>query len=340
MATFLKRKRKPVAAEPTAPEPATQTNGHAPGKQRDPRPLTEIFAPLGRGFIWLIPILIVVLAVSKLTESSASSQVAGLKAQIAAVQRTSGSWPSSIAKAFAVQFSRTYLTWGSFTSTDQQTTAIAPYLTSALQSTDTTPETLPTTPGTSQTFLDGTIASGVAVDNDHALVTVLARVLRNVAGKSGAAATSQVATVYLAVPVGRDGNGNVAVYANPSVVAPLPVGAPNDEDVQSIEDPGSNAIGTLVDGFLGAYLGAQTSTQLSFFLTPGASVAPLNATYAVQGQPSLQQLGNGTGQTRTILAAVNAQDTATGAVYAWRYRLGVSESGGKWLITSIAGTPQ
>ncbi len=333
---LLIRKRKSAAPDASTPTEHEAGAVDTPASDR----LRHLGPLLGRIALWALIIFLPIRGALAIIGPSSSAQIATLRAQVAQVQRTAGAWPSESAKSFAMQFARAYETWGSYTSSDQQSAIIAPYLAQSLQGAATTPETLPSTPGTAQTYLDGTVAYSSPLDSTHALVTVLARVLRNTAAQPSQAARSQVVSTYLAIPVGRDAAGNLAVYGPPAVVSPVPVGNPSDENVQTLSDPGSSAITTLVSGFLGAYLGGQSSTQLSFYASPGAAISPLNGSYTVQGSPTVQQVGNPSDTSRLVLVSVAAQDSATGAVYTLRYRLGVTLAGGKWLISSISGEPQ
>jgi hypothetical protein len=143
-------------------------------------------------------------------------------------------------------------------------------------------------------------------------------------------------TVYLAVPIVREGAGGVAVSGAPAVVAgPAGVG----EDIPSprpIAGPDAPAIGELVRRFLPAYFSASSPTDLSYLLTPGAVVVPPGNGLRLLGVSSVKQVGDGEGGRRTVLATVRVRDPLSGASFGLGYRLDVTQHG-RWYVDRVEG---
>lgn len=143
-------------------------------------------------------------------------------------------------------------------------------------------------------------------------------------------------TVYLAVPIVREGAAEVAVAGAPAVVAgPAGVG----EDVASprpIAGPGASAIGELVRRFLPAYFSAANPADLSYLLAAGAVVVPPGNGLQLLGVAAVQQLGDGEGPRRMVLATVRVRDPLSGASLGLAYRLELVRHG-RWYVDRVAG---
>jgi hypothetical protein len=143
-------------------------------------------------------------------------------------------------------------------------------------------------------------------------------------------------TVYLAVPIVREGADGVAVAGAPAVVAgPAGVG----EDVASprpIAGPDATAIGELVRRFLPAYFSASGPADLSYLLAPGAVVVPPGNGLRLLGVSAVKQVGDGEGRQRSVLATVRVRDPLSGASFALAYRLEVARHG-RWYVDRVAG---
>lgn len=144
-------------------------------------------------------------------------------------------------------------------------------------------------------------------------------------------------TVYLAVPISRSGAGEVAVGGAPWVVAaPSTVGVAAERP-RPIAGPDAAAIRSLVEKFIPAYLSARSPRDLSYLLSPGASVVPLAGSFELLGAPgAVSQLGDGEGARRAVVVACRLRDPSSGAVYRLGYRLSVIKRN-RWYVESVEG---
>jgi hypothetical protein len=212
--------------------------------------------------------------------------------------------------AFAVRFARAYL---SGASSQELAPLVAPG--------GRVPQTAPPTPGVE--VQQAEVAGSEPVDHGQAIVTV-------------ACELADARTVYLAVPIVREGAGGVAAAGAPAVVAgPAGVG----EDVASprpIAGPDATAIGELVRRFLPAYFSASEPADLSYLLAPGAVVVPPGNGLRLAGVSAVKQIGEGEGARRTVLATVRIRDPLSGASFALAYRLEVARHG-RWYVERVEG---
>lgn len=143
-------------------------------------------------------------------------------------------------------------------------------------------------------------------------------------------------TVYLAVPIAREGADEVSAAGAPAVVAgPAGVG----EDVASprpIAGPDASAIGELVRRFVPAYFSAASPADLSYLLAPGAVVVPPGNGLQLLAVTAVQQVGVSEGPRRTVLAIVRVRDPLSGASFGFAYRLEVIRHG-RWYVDRIQG---
>jgi hypothetical protein len=167
------------------------------------------------------------------------------------------------------------------------------------------------------------VAGSEAIGGGQVLVTV-------------ACELADARTVYLAVPIVREGAGEVAAAGAPAVVAgPAGVG----EDVASprpIAGPDAAAIGELVRRFLPAYFSASSPADLSYLLAAGAVVVPPGNGLQLLGVTAVQQLGDREGPRRTVLATVRVRDPLSGATLGFAYRLEVVRHG-RWYVDRVEG---
>ena len=142
-------------------------------------------------------------------------------------------------------------------------------------------------------------------------------------------------TVYLAVPIVREGVGEVAAAGAPAVVAgPAGVG----EDIPSprpIAGPDAAAIGELVRRFLPAYFSASSPADLSYLLAPGAVVVPPGNGFSSR-RIGRQADRDGEGRRRTVLATVRVRDPLSGASFGLGYRLDLCRNG-RWYVGGVEG---
>jgi hypothetical protein len=167
------------------------------------------------------------------------------------------------------------------------------------------------------------VAGSQAIGGGQVLVTV-------------ACELADARTVYLAVPIAREGAGEVAAAGAPAVVAgPAGVG----EDVASprpIAGPDASAIGELVRRFLPAYFSAASPADLSYLLAPGAVVVPPGNGLQLLAVTAVQEVGDGEGRRRTVLATVRVRDPLRGASFGFAYRLEVIRHS-RWYVDHVQG---
>jgi Conjugative transposon protein TcpC len=144
-------------------------------------------------------------------------------------------------------------------------------------------------------------------------------------------------TLYLTVPIVRQGPGEAAVLGAPSIVAmPAPAGA-DPESPRPVAGAEADAISELVAKFIPAYLSAGSSKELSYLLTPQAEVVPLGSQFELVSVGHVDQLGDGEGPRRDLLVAAKVKDPVGGATYPLAYRLSVVERSGRWYVAAVEG---
>ncbi|HEY0280963.1 MAG TPA: conjugal transfer protein [Solirubrobacterales bacterium] len=144
-------------------------------------------------------------------------------------------------------------------------------------------------------------------------------------------------TLYLTVPIVRQGPGEAAVLGAPSIVAmPAPVGA-DPESPRPVAGAEADAIGELVAKFIPAYLSSETSKELAYLVTPEAEVVPLGGQLELVSVGKVDQLGDGEGPRRDLLVAARVEDPVGGATYPVAYRLGAVRRGGRWYVSTVEG---
>ncbi|MFT3866770.1 MAG: conjugal transfer protein [Solirubrobacterales bacterium] len=144
-------------------------------------------------------------------------------------------------------------------------------------------------------------------------------------------------TLYLTVPIVRQGPGEAAVLGAPSIVAmPAPAGA-DPESPRPIAGPEAGAIGELVAKFVPAYLSARSSRELSYLLTPGAEAVPLGGQLELVSVGHARQLGDGEGPRRDLLVEARVREPVSGATYPLTYRLEVLRRAGRWYVAAVEG---
>lgn len=144
-------------------------------------------------------------------------------------------------------------------------------------------------------------------------------------------------TVYLAVPISRSGAGEVAVTGAPWVVAAPSTAGVVAERPRPIAGPDAAAIRSLVEKFIPAYLSARSPRDLSYLLSPGASVVPLAGSFELLGAPgAVSQLEDGEGARRAVVVACRLRDPSSRAVYRLAYRLSVIKRN-RWYVEGVEG---
>jgi hypothetical protein len=143
--------------------------------------------------------------------------------------------------------------------------------------------------------------------------------------------------LYLAVPIVRRDAGEAAVMGAPSIVAvPVTAGA-DPERPRPVAGPDADAISELVAKFVPAYLSSASSKELSYLLAPGSVVVPLGGGVELLSTGQVDQLGDGEGPRRELIAAVRVRERLSGATYPVEYRLSALERSGRWYVAAVEG---
>jgi hypothetical protein len=144
-------------------------------------------------------------------------------------------------------------------------------------------------------------------------------------------------TLYLAVPIVRPGAGEAAVMGVPSIVAVPATAGADPERPRPVAGPDAGVIDELVAKFVPAYLSGGSSKGLSYLLAPGSVVVPLAGQLELVSAGHVEQLGDGEGPRRELIAAARVRDPASGATYPTAYRLRVQERSGRWYVAAVEG---
>ncbi len=215
------------------------------------------------------------------------------------------SWPDDGARAFALGFTRAYLTF-SPKRPDSYSREVARFASPELISSLVPVFAERESP---QVVLDATVARVAPIDDAHALVTVAATIS---AGK--------VSTRFVTVPVARGARGGLVVFDLPSFSPPPALGqaaAPELEPLTGSERAGIEAV---LSRFFRAFLSGDAE-QLEYLVPADGRIGALSEPHELVAVSSVAQLGGTGGSARTVLATVRARDLGTGVVYALRYRL-------------------
>jgi hypothetical protein len=275
--------------------------GTQPKRPEGSRSVGSVLRAAGRVALWALVGLLLLRGISGvLTEPG--------RADSAAVKGNGYSDPATA--AFAVRFARTYLS-------EPSPQALAPLL----------------APGTSAPAHHGSDA-GAGVE--QAEVAGIRDLGHGQAIVTVACTLGDARTLYLAVPIVREGAGEVAAQGVPAVVAgPAGVGE-SVETPRALAGPDAGAIDELARRFLPVYLSASDSGDLSYLLTPEATVTPLGGGFELLAVASVKQLGGSEGPSRTVLASANVRDSTTGAVYPVAYRLQLRRRD-RWYVQAVEG---
>jgi hypothetical protein len=251
----------------------------------------------GRAALWCVVALLLVRGAADVLERAEPPRAARESPGPAAA------WPDDEARAFAVDFARAYL------GSEPVRAFVSPELAATIAPEYEEP----------QDVQAATVARTATIDGRHALVTV--------------AATVDSSTRYLAVPVGRDAAGGLAVYDLPSFAPPparaqLP--APRTEPLTGAE---RSQIEAVLERFFVAFLAGRTD-ELEYLSPAGTRLAALAQEHELVGLLSLVQAGPGTADAKDVLATVRARDVETTAVYALRYRLRLVRAD-RWYVATI-----
>jgi hypothetical protein len=274
---------------------------------------SSVLARVGRVVLWLAVGFVLVRGVGAVLDTSATRGPAGVRASAAQV------WPDDEARAFAVSFTRAYL---SFSPNDPAGYArrLTPFVSDEVAA-SVVPRFAPG--GPTQVVQTASVARVARVDAGRAFVTVAATV----------ASAADVSARYVTVPVARDGAGGLVVYDLPSLAAPPGRATVAAVETESLAPGDEGAIGDVLTRFLRAFL-AGRAADLEYFVPAGVHIGALAQRYELVGVDSLAQIGAGSPRARTVLIAVRARDATTGAVYALRYRVRMVRRD-RWYVAAV-----
>jgi Conjugative transposon protein TcpC len=284
---------------------------------RRAEPASVLLRRIGRVVLWVFIAIVVARGLGAIfsgdPELSTQAQAEGPPA--------AQTFPDDEARAYAVQFTRAFLT---FTPAhpDYHELSVRPFLAAQLRESGALelPER-----GPSQTVTAATVARAKLLGRNRALVTVAATVV-----------SRTVTTRYLTVPVARDSAGGLVVYDYPAFSSPPPAGSVPTDDPRTLEGPGAKEIADLLRRFFSAYLDGRQLDDLSYFLTRGARVTPLVQRYRLRDVLGVSQVGEGVGPNHTVLVTVRARDLETRAEYTLRYRAAVVLRD-RWYVKALVG---
>jgi len=270
-------------------------------REGDSRTVGSVLRAVGRVALWALVGLLLLRGISGvLTEPR--------RADTATADHSTLSDPATA--AFAVRFARTYLS-------EPSPQALAPYL----------------APGTSA---PAHLGSGAGTQVEQAEVAGIRDLGGGQAIVTVACELGDARTLYLAVPIVREGAGEVAAQGVPALVAGPAGVAGSVEAPRALAGSDAEAIADLVRRFLPVYLSASDPGDLSYLLAPGATVTPPGGGFELLAVASVKQLGDGEGSRRTALAAIRVRDAATGAVYPLAYRLQLLRRD-RWYVEAVEG---
>ena len=261
---------------------------------------------LGRGAIWTALGLLLVRGVGAVLSPPGTESVAAPAVSPASEEGSD---------ALAVGFARTYLS-------NPSPEALAPYLAEGARVGHGTPSK-----AEAAEVAQAEVSGSKDLGGGEAVLTV-------------ACELRDSRTLYLAVPIARSGAGEVAALGAPWIVAAPGMAAGADADrSQPLAGGEAPEIDSLVSKFLPIYISSTESGDLSYLLAPGTVIQPLAGAVAVKSIGEVNQLGDGEGPRRTVLAAVRVADPSGGGSYPLVYRLRVERGGadGRWYVAALEG---
>jgi hypothetical protein len=229
-------------------------------------------------------------------------------------------WPDDAGRALAVEFATAYLTH----TPGENPTAGAQRL-GALASADLTSELVPQFDhgAPEQAVRSATVAHTVAVDREHALVTVAATL----------ATDGWLGTRRLTVPIARDAAGRLVVDDLPSFAAAPARAAAQLRNDEPLAGTDRGPIEDVLTRFLRAYLAGDTG-GLAYLVAPGARIAAVSGRFELLSLSSVVGSGAADGGRRSVLVMVHARDQMSRALYMLRYRVGLVRRD-RWYVAEL-----
>lgn len=288
----------------------------ARGGRRSARP-RELLLRLARTVLWLAVLVVLLRGVAGLF--SPQSRPASAR-----VARPVPAWPDEPARAHASEFAATYLTVDSHRLVEQRV------MLAELATPEVLEALLPTLDGNvlRQVVASTTVERAFALDPEHALVTVAARVT----GSKGSR------TLRLVVPVARDKRGGLVVNDLPSL-APAPrqakAGSPAGD---SLLGDDRDAIEEVLTRFLRAFVSGDRE-GLVYLSPPGTTIEAVRGGFELVDLGSLTSLGPENARQRLVLAVARVRDRQSGATYALRYRVQLVRLD-RWYVAALNGSQE
>ncbi len=284
---------------------------------RPPSTTGTLIRRAGRIALWLV---VAILLLRGFADVMASDQPTAVPLARSDAQE---SFPDAGAEAYAAAFTRAWLEFDP-RHPEFHAAALEPYLGPDVE--ESAGLDIPER-GATQTVREVTIAGEQAIDDQRALVTVLATV-----------ATETVTTRYVSVPVGRsdDGRGYV-VYDLPSFSPPPATAAIEAQETEELEERDQAEVEDTLARFFAAYLAGE-SDDLRPFIPPGVRLEAVGQRYELLELVSAAALeGRAEGDEHEVLATLRARDVETGAEYVLRYRVSI-ERRDRYLVTALNTT--
>ncbi|HET9164215.1 MAG TPA: conjugal transfer protein [Solirubrobacterales bacterium] len=265
------------------------------------RTLGAALRSVGRVALWTL--------VALLLAKGGAAVLAGPSRRVAGSASQHGAAADPASGAFAVRFARTYLSGSS----RELTPLLAPGVGD---------ETTPGATGTDVPVEQAEVAGARDLGGGRAIVTV-------------ACELGGGRTLYLAVPIVREGAGEVAALGAPAVVTGPPGVAQSPTQPGPLAGSSGAAIADLVRRFLPAYLSASEPGDLSYLLAPGARVTPLGGALRLLAVGAVKQEGDSEGPRRTAIATARVRESG-GATLRLAYRIEVVRRG-RWYVDGVEG---
>ena len=270
---------------------------------------------LGRIALWSVVALLLLRGAGDVLAGDAPAPVARES------HATAVAWPDDEARAFAVDFTRAYL---SYSPRYPQRYARGVL---AFVSPDVADSVVPrfAQRDSRQVVQNALVARVEREDDRRALVTVAATL-----------ASRNVSTRYLTVPVARDARDGLTVYDLPSFAAPPARGQVRTPEPEPLSGAERAEIEDVLTRFFRAFLSGRQG-DLEYFVPAGVRIGALAQPYELAGLDSVAQTGPGGGRVRSVLATVRARDPQTRAVYALRYRVRLVRRD-RWYVAAVNAT--
>lgn len=284
---------------------------------RRAEPASKLLRQIGRVVLWVFVVIVFARGIGAIF----SGDPERLTRAQAGGSTVAQAFPDDEARAYAVQFTRAFLT---FTPMHPEYHELSVRAFLAAQLRESGALELPER-GPSQTVTAATVARVKALGRGRALVTVAATVVNKT-----------VTTRYLTVPVARDSAGGLVVYDYPAFSSPPPTGSIPSEQPKTLDETGAKEIFDLLRRFFAAYLDGRQLDDLSYFLTRTARVTPLPQRYRLRDVLGVSQVGEDIGARRKVLVTLRARDPETRADYTLRYRADVIRRD-RWYVEALEG---